>query len=268
MSIKKHFAKKRFGQNFLIDDTIISKIFSSINLSEDDHVLEIGPGLGALTNQLANKCKHLDLVEIDRDLCAKLQQNFKQYNNVKIYQQDILKFDLTKIATENKKIRVIGNLPYNISTPLIFKLIQNKNFIKDMHFMLQKEVADRLNAVPKHNNYGRLSVMVQYSCKVIKLINVPPKAFEPAPLVQSAFVRIIPHETLPLKANNFDSFMFVTRLAFSQRRKTIYNALKEHISKEAFNKLEIEPKMRAQELEVADFIKISNYFDEKNRLIN
>ncbi len=292
-STKKHFARKRFGQNFLVDTDIIAQIFSSLNINEDNIVLEIGPGLGALTEQLALSCNNLNLVEIDRDLAEKLRIKFndKTDKTIKIFQQDILKFDLntiystkatsshvastnaqTKTESTNttsanahlnhqKKIRVIGNLPYNISTPLIFKLLKDVNLIQDMHFMLQREVADRLSAVPGDKNYGRLSVMVQYSCKVLKLINVPAKAFKPAPKVQSAFVRLIPYSAPATKATNYDSFRFVTRLAFSHRRKTIYNALKNYIDKDLFLKLNINPTVRPEELQVSDFVKISNELD-------
>lgn len=259
----KHVAKKRFGQNFLVDENYISKIVNAINIKNDDNILEIGPGLGALTKHLLPKCKFLNLVEIDKDVIEHLNSLFESSNNINIYREDFLKFDLNKIFESGFKNRVIGNLPYNISTPIIFKLIDNISNIQDMHFMLQKEVADRLKAMPGSKIYGRLSVMVQYFCDVKSLITVPAGAFSPKPKVTSAFIRISPRSSITVVAKSIKSLQLVTTTAFSKRRKTIANSLKGLIAADLLQEINIDPSKRPEQLSVNEFVLISNQINTK-----
>jgi 16S rRNA (adenine1518-N6/adenine1519-N6)-dimethyltransferase len=261
-SASSYQAKKRFGQNFLVDQNIINKIVASVNLVPEDLVLEIGPGLGALTKLISTQCQNLVLVEVDRELAAKLSEEFQAMPHVQLINQDVLKVDLVRLheshAKSPQKFRVIGNLPYNISTPLIFKLLAHATIIQDMCFMLQQEVVDRLVAVPKSKAYGRLSVMVQYYCKIQKLFTVANTAFQPQPKVQSAIVRLTPHQELPHLANNFNTFADITRIAFTKRRKTITNALKGIITASMLEQLQLAPTLRPEELSVADYVNLSN----------
>mgnify|MGYP000501218806 CR=1 FL=1 len=218
------------------------------------------------TSIFINKCKKLDVVEIDRDLAKQLKQKFlterllaqSENNKLTIYQQDVLDFDFSQYESDSSQIRLIGNLPYNISTPIIFKLLKTLKVIEDMHFMLQKEIVDRLISVPGSKTYGRLSVMIQYYCKLRKLIDVPPDAFDPKPKVHSAFVHLVPHKVLPCVANDFAKFELTTRVAFTKRRKTILNALKGYVTRTELEKLNINPVFRPEQLSVSDFVNISN----------
>lgn len=256
---EQHRARKRFGQNFLVDETIIGKIIAAIAPRPTDNLIEIGPGLGALTAPLLEHCGKLTAIELDRDLAALLQEKF--ISGLEVLQQDALKFDFTSLATK-QPLRIAGNLPYNISTPLIFHLLRYRTLITDMHFMLQKEVVDRLAAAPGSKTYGRLSVMVQYYCKVQPLFNVPPGAFRPAPKVTSAIVRLIPHSTPPYSAENENILANIVKLSFQQRRKTLRNALKLMVSTEVAEaclaELSINPKVRPEELSVMEFVALSN----------
>ncbi len=257
--------RKRFGQNFLQDQNIVQKIITAIAPQEGQHIVEIGPGFGALTTQLLPIVKTMDAIELDRDLIPKLQNTCSNLGQLNIHQADVLKFDFKKLgratgrATSQSpvRLRIIGNLPYNISTPLIFHLLKQIDCISDMHFMLQKEVVDRLAAQPGTKIYGRLSVMVQYFCQVTKLFTVPPSAFYPQPKVYSAFVRLIPHKKIPIPAKDIKILENVVKQAFSQRRKTIQNSLKKLISSEQLINLNINPKLRPEQLSVEDFVKIS-----------
>ncbi|MCK4607889.1 MAG: 16S rRNA (adenine(1518)-N(6)/adenine(1519)-N(6))-dimethyltransferase RsmA [Gammaproteobacteria bacterium] len=254
----KTLAKKRFGQNFLQDKNIIHKIIASIAPQATDHIVEIGPGLGALTTQILPQVSRLDAVELDRDLIPKLEAACGKPGNLYIYQANALKFDFSNLSAENKPLRIVGNLPYNISTPIIFHLLKYLPLIENMHFMLQQEVVERLAAKPGNKIYGRLSVMVQYFCEVTKLFTVPPQAFYPAPKVYSAIVRLKPHKEIALPAQNINYFTNIVKQAFSQRRKTIHNSLKSHLSNEQLQSINIDPKSRPEQLTVADFVKISN----------
>jgi 16S rRNA (adenine1518-N6/adenine1519-N6)-dimethyltransferase len=254
----QHQPRKRFGQNFLHDNHIIEKIVKVINPQAADHLVEIGPGLGALTQHLAQTNAQLDLIEIDRDLLAGLTNFAAQYPNLKLHQADALKFDFQQLAKTKEHLRIVGNLPYNISTPLLFHLIKHIEMIKDMHFMLQKEVVERLAAQAGESAYGRLSVMVQYYCKVSYLFTVKPGAFYPAPKVDSAIVRLIPHSTLPYVAKNFDFFSQIVAQAFNQRRKTLHNSLKNLLTTEQIQASGIDPKVRPEQLGVAEFVELSN----------
>jgi len=252
-----HTPRKRFGQNFLHDHTIIYNIISSIQARSGQHWVEIGPGQGALTEPLLNEGVRLDVVELDRDLVVLLKQKFKQYSNLQIHSADALRFDFSSLA-DGEKLRIIGNLPYNISTPLMFHLLDNAYCIEDMHFMLQKEVVDRICAVPGSKKYGRLSVMMQYYCLPELLFEVPPESFDPIPQVMSAIVRLVPHLQPPVAVNDVSKLNRVVTQAFSQRRKTLRNSLKKLIAEEDIVGLGIDPTLRAESISLAEFARLSN----------
>ncbi len=257
-----HIARKRFGQNFLTSYTIIYNIISSIEAKPDEHWVEIGPGQGALTQPLLEQGIRLDVVELDRDLVALLKEKFKTYPNLHIHSGDALRFDFSALAEDDKKLRVIGNLPYNISTPLMFHLLDNAYCIEDMHFMLQKEVVDRICAAPGSKKYGRLSVMMQYYCATELLFDVPPSSFDPEPKVMSAIVRLVPHQRPPVQVNSVALLNRVVTEAFSQRRKTLRNSLKKLIDEADIAALNIDPSARAEVLSLGDFAKLSNLLSE------
>lgn len=257
----KHIAKKRFGQNFLTDQSVIASLVDAISPQPDDLMVEIGPGLGALTKPLLQKLNLLHVVEVDRDIIAWMQQeyvkpSYGKQNNINIHNADALKFDFSSLGDH---LRVTGNLPYNISTPILFHLLDNVSHITDMHFMLQKEVVERMVAEPSTAAYGRLSVMLQYRLQMEYLFTVPPEAFSPAPKVESAFVRCVPHATLPFVAIDETLFAKVVLAAFGQRRKTLRNTLKGMLDDDGFSALNINSQQRAENLSVADFVTIANY---------
>jgi 16S rRNA (adenine1518-N6/adenine1519-N6)-dimethyltransferase len=257
----KHIAKKRFGQNFLTDQGVISSLVEAITPKPNDLMVEIGPGLGALTKPLLQKLNLLHVVEVDRDIISWMQQEYaKPLNgkqlNISIHNADALKFDFSSLGSA---IRVAGNLPYNISTPILFHLLDNVHAITDMHFMLQKEVVERMVAAPSTPAYGRLSVMLQYRLHMEYLFTVPPEAFDPAPKVESAFVRCVPRSTLPFIAKDEALFAQVVTAAFGQRRKTLRNTLKGLLDDDGFAALNIDSQLRAENLSVADFVAIANY---------
>jgi 16S rRNA (adenine1518-N6/adenine1519-N6)-dimethyltransferase len=257
-----HQAKKRFGQNFLVDERIIGDIISAIRPEPEDNMVEIGPGLGALTRPLLKKLNHLHVVEIDRDIIARLEQDYPQGNpesKLTIHAGDALKFD---IATLPEPLRIVGNLPYNISSPLLFRFAGYAGRILDMHFMLQNEVVERMVAEPSTPAYGRLSVMLQYRFRMEKLLDVPPESFRPAPKVNSAIVRMIPLPAGEIAVRNEKLFAAIVRTAFGQRRKTLRNTLKGYLGGQDFESLAIDAQLRAENLEVADFIRAANYLDE------
>ncbi len=256
----KHQAKKRFGQNFLIDQSIIASLIHAIDPHLEDTLIEIGPGLGALTKPLLKHVAELHVVEIDRDIIKWMKSEYAmpEYasNELIIHNIDALKFDFSTLGND---LRITGNLPYNISTPILFHLLDNLASIKDMHFMLQKEVVERMVAAPSTPAYGRLSVMLQYYLQMEYLITVPPEAFKPAPKVESAFVRCVPYATLPYMAKDTAQFAKIVLAAFSQRRKTIRNTLKPFLNIDDFVKLDIDPQLRAENLGVAEFVTVANY---------
>lgn len=257
----KHIAKKRFGQNFLTDQGVISSLVEAIAPKPDDLMVEIGPGLGALTKPLLQKLEMLHVVEVDRDIIAWMQTEYAKPINGKklgitIHNSDALKFDFSSLG---EHVRVVGNLPYNISTPILFHLLDNVKVIIDMHFMLQKEVVERMVAAPSTPAYGRLSVMLQYRLQMEYLFTVPPEAFDPAPKVESAFVRCVPHATLPFIAKDEVLFAQVVTAAFGQRRKTLRNTLKGMLDDEGFTALDIDSQLRAENLSVAQFVTIANH---------
>lgn len=251
----KHLAKKRFGQNFLTDQAIIASLVSAIAPITDDVMVEIGPGLGALTKPLLKKLNLLHVVEIDRDIISWMEKEYAKLS-IQIHNSDALKFDFTSLG---EQVRVVGNLPYNISTPILFHLLDNIHHITDMHFMLQKEVVERMVASPSTAAYGRLSVMLQYKLNMSYLFTVPPEAFEPAPKVESAFVRCVPFATLPVTANDEAFFAKIVLAAFSQRRKTLRNTLKPFMTDADFTAVDINPQLRAENLSVAEFVRIANH---------
>lgn len=255
----QHQAKKRFGQNFLIDDMIIERIVDSINPQSDDCIIEIGPGLGAITKLLLQRTETLNVIELDRDVIPKLLFNCRNEGSPIIHEMDVLKFNFSEFRKNNcskKKIRVVGNLPYNISTPVLFLLLDDREDIHDMHFMLQKEVVDRIVAQPGNRTYGRLSVMIQTYFKATPLFLVPPHAFSPPPKVQSAILRLIPDDTFSAQITDHKSYEGLIRQAFSQRRKTLKNNLKNLCNKEQIISAGIDPGQRAEELNIQEFLKL------------
>lgn len=257
----QHRARKRFGQNFLHDQGVIHRIARSIGANENDHIVEIGPGQGALTADiLASGCS-LDAIELDRDLIPILQDKFSQQAQFRLQQGDALNFDFSSLVIDNEMLRVVGNLPYNISTPLIFHLLSQHQLIKDMHFMLQLEVVNRMAAVPGNKSYGRLTVMTQYYCQVESLFEVPPEAFDPKPKVLSAIVRLTPHQNIPYPAKSVENLHQLLRTCFNQRRKTLRNSLKGTVDSTALESLDINPSARPETLSLQQFVAISNLMD-------
>lgn len=254
-----HFARKRFGQNFLHDDYIIESIVAAIQPKPDQALVEIGPGLAALTIPVSKHVDHLTVVEIDRDLASRLIENPFLKDKVTVIEQDALTFDFNQLSEQlGKPLRVFGNLPYNISTPLMFHLFEFANTITDMHFMLQKEVVTRLVAAPNSKDYGRLSVMAQYYCQIIPVLEVPPTSFKPAPKVDSAVVKLIPYQQKPYPVNDVKILSRVTTEAFNQRRKTIRNSLSNMFTAEQLVQLNIDPNLRAENLTVEQYCQLAN----------
>ncbi|WP_188150995.1 16S rRNA (adenine(1518)-N(6)/adenine(1519)-N(6))-dimethyltransferase RsmA [Teredinibacter waterburyi] len=255
---QQHRARKRFGQNFLVDQGIIRQIVRVIGPRADDNLVEIGPGKGAITSLLLDHCESLNVIELDRDLVPILLAQFAKFKDFKIHQTDALNFDFSSLVGEGKPLRVVGNLPYNISTPLIFHLLSFQDKIADMHFMLQKEVVLRLAAKAGEKNYGRLSIMAQYYCEVENLFEVPPESFQPAPKVDSAIVRLTPHKQKPYVADNLNHLETLVRAAFSQRRKTLRNSFKSLNLDEEIASLDVDLSKRAENLSLAEYVSISN----------
>ena len=267
--IDHHQARKRFGQNFLQDGAVIDRIVRAINPTGNHRFIEIGPGQGALTVPIIEQLSEhatLELLELDRDLAAKLAGQFSQDSRVNLQQIDALNFDFIKHRQQgDQALRVFGNLPYNISTPLIFHLLKQCSqldqcqVISDMHFMLQREVVDRMAAQPGSKTYGRLSVMTQYYCTVEPLFEVPPEAFNPKPKVISMIVRLQPFKSLPISANNPKLLHKVVSAAFSQRRKTLRNGLKNLITADQLEYLGINHEVRAETQPLTTFVEIANF---------
>ncbi|GLK90960.1 16S rRNA (adenine(1518)-N(6)/adenine(1519)-N(6))-dimethyltransferase RsmA [Pseudomonas turukhanskensis] len=259
----QHRARKRFGQNFLHDAGVIHRILRAIHAKPGERLLEIGPGQGALTEGLLSSGGMLDVVELDLDLIPILKGKFDSNPNFTLHQGDALKFDFTSLNPAPNSLRVVGNLPYNISTPLIFHLLENASLIRDMHFMLQKEVVERLAATPGGGDWGRLSIMVQYHCAVEHLFNVGSGAFNPAPKVDSAIVRLVPHATLPHPAKDQRLLERVVREAFNQRRKTLRNTLKALLSGEAIEAAGVDGSLRPEQLDLAAFVRLADKLHEQ-----
>ncbi len=253
---QEYRTKKRFGQHFLQDHGVIHKLIQYINPKDEQQIIEIGPGMGALTFPLLEHIKHMEVIEIDRDVIKHLQQ--LAGDRLTIHSIDALKFDLADLLKDTQKMRIVGNLPYNISTPLIFHLLQYQEYIQDMHFMLQKEVVDRMTAQPGSKTFGRLSVMVQYYCKTEYLFYVGPEAFNPPPKVDSAVILLQPWEEKPYLANDINVLSKVVTQAFSMRRKTLRNTLKKFFTSEQIEAVGINPSARAETLSVKNFVDLSN----------
>ncbi|WED44708.1 16S rRNA (adenine(1518)-N(6)/adenine(1519)-N(6))-dimethyltransferase RsmA [Legionella cardiaca] len=251
-----HRPRKRFGQNFLQNPQIINEILTALNLQENDKVVEIGPGLGALTVPLLRQLKKLTAIEIDKDLQAHLASLPVAFNKLQLLAGDALTVDYSQWG---EKLRVLGNLPYNISTPLLLHLLKYAQFIEDMHFMLQKEVVLRLAAVPGTKAYGRLSVMVQYYCEVEYLFDVPPEAFHPKPKVDSAIVRLTPYRLSPYPEISPAALESLVAQAFSMRRKTLANNLKSVLSAAQLTELGVDPVSRPEQIAVKDYVQIAKF---------
>lgn len=250
-----HTPRKRFGQNFLTDQSVIGDCMAAIHARRGDKLVEIGPGLGALTQPLLRALDHLHVVEIDRDIIARLQRDYPP-EKLTIHAGDALKFDFASLG---QPLRVVGNLPYNISTPLLFHLAAYASGITDCHFMLQKEVVERMVAAPGTPAYGRLSVMLQFRFAMEYLFTVPGDAFNPPPKVESAFVRMIPLDPLPYPVEDQARFAHVVTAAFAQRRKTLRNTLRDILAPQDFAALGIDPGLRGETLGVAEFAAMANY---------
>lgn len=260
-----HQARKRFGQNFLHDDNVIRNIVKSIRPKVGDNMVEIGPGMGAITEHLLDATEgHLNVVELDRDLIPGLKVKFFNHPGFKINEADALQFDFMTLKVDERPLRIVGNLPYNISTPLIFHLLSYAGNVKDMHFMLQKEVVQRMAAGPGDNNYGRLSIMCQYFCQVQHMFDVGPEAFQPAPKVDSAIVRLVPYETLPHPVKDHKTLENIVRQSFSMRRKTLRNNLKKTINDEQLSALGIDAGLRPERLSLAEYVSIADFVFENS----
>lgn len=263
-----HTAKKRFGQNFLVDNNIINAIVSTINPKLSDFLIEIGPGLGALTRDVCEKIDNLTVIEVDNDIVARLSTDPFLSKKLRIINQDVLTVNFQELIPQQaERVKIFGNLPYNISTPLMLHLFKQGAIFDEMTFMLQKEVVDRLIAAPNSKDYGRLSLITQYYCKVLPVCEVPPESFRPAPKVDSAVVKLIPYKELPLVANNMEDFERLTSFAFSQRRKTVKNALSNLFDAsdwEIFATNGIDETKRPENLTLAQYVFLSNYATEHN----
>ncbi|WP_298739248.1 16S rRNA (adenine(1518)-N(6)/adenine(1519)-N(6))-dimethyltransferase RsmA [uncultured Psychrobacter sp.] len=262
----KHQPRKRFGQNFLHDTSVIRQIVDSIRLEHDDNLIEIGPGMGALTEPLLAEVNSMSVVELDRDLADSLRIRIgaNSHPNFTIIKANAMDVDYRELYSEEKgKLRVVGNLPYNISTPILFHLLEFADVIEDMHFMLQKEVVERITADVGSKTYGRLSVIMQYHCETDYLLTVPRGAFNPPPKVTSAVFRLTPHTTKPVVAEDEDHFAIVVRETFNHRRKTLraifkQSALLPTLNEDDFAACAIDPQARPETLSVSDFVTLSN----------
>jgi 16S rRNA (adenine1518-N6/adenine1519-N6)-dimethyltransferase len=256
-----HQHKKQFGQNFLNNGRIIDQIVAAIRPLADDHMVEIGPGEAALTTPLIDRVKKLDIIEIDNDLIGPLKIKFATKPAFNLHHTDALKFDYSTLLSESENsIRIVGNLPYNISSPLMFHLLKYADKISDMHFMLQKEVVNRITATPGGKTFGRLSVMIQYACETEYLFTVGPENFTPPPKVESAIIRLIPHKIKPFIADDEKTFADVVRQSFSLKRKTLRNNLKGWLDSEQIESLGIDPGARAETLPLERFVQMANLY--------
>lgn len=255
--------RKRFGQHFLHDPAVIGRIIAVLQPQAGQHIVEIGPGRGALTLPLLQAIGTLDAVELDRDLIPALTARSAMHGQLTVHCADALSYDFCRLAGQSGKLRIVGNLPYNISTPLLFRLFDQKTCIGDMHFMLQKEVVDRIVATPGSGAYGRLSVMVQYHCAATRLFTIGPGAFTPPPRVDSAVVRLTPYAAPPVAVADEAQFARLVTLAFSQRRKTLRNSVKTLLSDADITGCGIDGQRRAETLSLAEFAALANAVSAK-----
>ncbi len=252
----QHRPRKRFGQNYLYDPSAIARILNAVHACHGERIVEIGPGQGAITGGLLRTAGRLDAVELDRDLIVPLQEKFSTGGELRIFNADALGFDFCALS-KGEDLRIVGNLPYNISTPLLFHLITQADCIRDMHFLLQKEVVARMAAGPGSKTYGRLSVMIQAYCRVHSLFDIGPGAFKPPPKVDSTFVRLEPHRESVYMIADEERFARLVSQAFSQRRKTLRNTLKTMLSEEAIRASGVDPSIRAEQLDIATFARLA-----------
>lgn len=253
-----HRPRKRFGQNFLHDPAVIERIVAAVAPRPGEALVEIGPGRGALTFPLLARTGRLDVVELDRDLIPPLQERAREYGELVVHAADALRFDFCRLAPEPRSLRLVGNLPYNISTPLLFHVLDGLACVRDMHFMLQKEVVERMAAAPGGGDYGRLSVMVQMRCRVEPLFPIRPGAFSPPPKVDSLFVRLLPREAPPAPVADFRDLGELVTRAFGQRRKTLRNALKGLVQEADIEACGIDPGVRPERLSLKEFAALGN----------
>ena len=251
----QHRARKRFGQHFLVDGDVIERIVAAVAPAEGECIVEIGPGQAAITEPLAALSSELHAIEFDRDLAAALRQRFAGRSNVTIHEADVLDFDF---ATLGADLRIVGNLPYNISTPVLFHLLEFVGYIRDAHFMLQKEVVDRMAAGPGGRDFGRLTVMLGYRLETVPLFDVPPDAFSPPPKVMSSVVRLRPHPPGTFEAVDPAVLSAIVRAAFSRRRKTLRNALKGTAGIEDIEAAGLSATLRPEQIGIRDWIRLAN----------
>lgn len=254
--LQGHKARKRFGQNFLHDVHWIGRIAKAVAPRLGDNIIEIGPGQAALTRELIAGAGHVRAVEIDRDLAAWLKEQFSP-EQLTLIEADALTLDWKALAEQTGTLRIVGNLPYNISSPLLFALMRAADHVRDQHFMLQREVVDRMVAAPGSKTYGRLSVMLQWRYHMTKLFDVPPGAFNPPPKVVSSVVRMTPKDPAQVPAVDADLFSSVVANAFSQRRKTLRNALSVLMSAEDIEAADVNPQARAETLDLDAFVRLA-----------
>ena len=257
-----HRARKRFGQHFLTDPGIIDAIVRAVHPDHEDVVVEIGPGRGAITEPLSRRAGHLHIVELDRDLAALLRSRYGDRDNVTLHEADALRFDFGALG---RQLRIVGNLPYNISTPLLFHLLHFREQIVDMHFMLQKEVVDRMAATPGSKAYGRLGIMLGCYLSIEALFDVPPEAFDPPPAVNSAVVRLDPLPPGTYRIDDEAALSALVAKAFMQRRKTIRNALKGVAEAADFDAVGIDGGLRPEQVAIADYVRLGNHLGDKSR---
>ncbi len=250
--------RRRLGQHFLRDAGVIQRIVQAIRPAPGEHLVEIGPGLGAITRPLLKTTGQLDVVELDQNLIPELKRRCQSLGTLYCYHADALAFDFAQLRQDERLLRLVGNLPYNVSTPLLFHLLQQIANILDMHFMLQKEVVERMAASPQQEAYGRLSVMVQYQCQVEPLFEIPRSAFFPPPKVDSMFVRLTPHAQPPVHVHDAGRFAAIVRMAFSQRRKMLRRSLRPVLNSETISAAGIDPSARPETLSLGDFATLSN----------
>jgi 16S rRNA (adenine1518-N6/adenine1519-N6)-dimethyltransferase len=249
-----HTARKRFGQNFLADAHYVGRIVDAVNPAPGENVVEIGPGLAAITGGLIERAGHITAIEIDRDLAARLREAYTP-QQLTLHEADVLAFDFASLGVD---LRIVGNLPYNISSPLLFRLAEHADRLRDLHVMLQREVVARMTAEPGTADYGRLTVMLQVKFAIRRLFVVPPGAFRPAPKVESAIARLVPLGLVKPHIADPALFARVVSAAFGQRRKTLRNALSSLCDDTTLRRIGVDPGVRGETLAVAEFVRVAN----------
>ncbi|WP_395479896.1 16S rRNA (adenine(1518)-N(6)/adenine(1519)-N(6))-dimethyltransferase RsmA [Candidatus Curculioniphilus buchneri] len=256
---RKHFSRRRFSQNFLCNSGVIASIVSAIHPQPDQAIIEIGPGLGALTKPIVEHSERIIVIELDRDLASYLSTHPFLRSKINVLQQDVMKVDFAALyAKLGQPLRIFGNLPYNISTPLMFHLFKYTHVIHDMHFMLQKEVANRLVAIPNNKAYGRLSILAQYQTQIIPILEVSPSSFNPEPKVDSVVVRIKNYTTMPFPVCDFTKLSMITSLAFRCRRKVLRNNLGNLFSVQQLMQQGIDASLRAENIRIEQYCRLAN----------